>query len=86
MKKKTRDFVNSVEFEFVDSRIRRYQMGYIKLACPVTHVWYLKCLPSYIPKLKTVVPFNRIGMPGFDMSLSRSNMKLRIMGVFNTPK
>nr|BBN86494.1 DNA-directed RNA polymerase beta' chain [Dendrobium hancockii] len=34
--------------EFVDSRIRRYQMGYIKLTCPVTHVWYLKRLPSYI--------------------------------------
>nr|ATL60340.1 RNA polymerase beta' subunit [Cubanola domingensis] len=37
--------------EFVDSRIRRYQMGYIKLACPVTHVWYLKRLPSYIANL-----------------------------------
>lgn len=37
--------------EFVDSQIRRYQMGYIKLACPVTHVWYLKCLPSYIANL-----------------------------------
>nr|YP_009916901.1 RNA polymerase beta [Primula pellucida]ASM92032.1 RNA polymerase beta [Primula pellucida] len=36
---------------FVDSRIRRYQMGYIKLACPVTHVWYLKRLPSYIANL-----------------------------------
>nr|WAN79799.1 RNA polymerase beta' subunit [Paphiopedilum victoria-mariae] len=37
--------------EFVDSQIRRYKMGYIKLACPVTHVWYLKCLPSYIANL-----------------------------------
>ena len=35
-----------VEFEY--SRIRRYQMGYIKLACPITHVWYLKRLPSSI--------------------------------------
>jgi len=34
--------------KFVDSRIRRYQMGYIKLACPLTHVWYLKGFPSYI--------------------------------------
>ncbi|CAN6454435.1 unnamed protein product [Victoria cruziana] len=34
--------------EYVDSPIRRYQMGYIKLACLVTHVWYLKRLPSYI--------------------------------------
>lgn len=30
---------------FGNSRIRRYQIGYIKLACPVTHVWYLKRLP-----------------------------------------
>nr|YP_009936413.1 RNA polymerase beta' subunit [Cephalantheropsis obcordata]YP_010980043.1 RNA polymerase beta' subunit [Cephalantheropsis halconensis]QNT10952.1 RNA polymerase beta' subunit [Cephalantheropsis obcordata]WOC84394.1 RNA polymerase beta' subunit [Cephalantheropsis halconensis] len=37
--------------EFVDSRVRRYQMGYIKLTCPVTHVWYLKRLPSYIANL-----------------------------------
>nr|UDP56403.1 RNA polymerase beta' subunit [Eucommia ulmoides] len=37
--------------ELVDSQIRRYQMGYIKLACPVTHVWYLKRLPSYIANL-----------------------------------
>ncbi|KAG5576162.1 hypothetical protein H5410_056296 [Solanum commersonii] len=26
-------------------------MGYIKLACPRTHVWYLKHLPSYIANL-----------------------------------
>nr|QXE46007.1 RNA polymerase beta' subunit [Gonocarpus micranthus] len=36
---------------FVDSRVRRYQMGYIKLTCPITHVWYLKRLPSYIANL-----------------------------------
>ena len=27
-----------------------------------------------------------LGCPGSDMSLGKSNMKLRIMGVFNTPK
>ncbi|CAN6455227.1 unnamed protein product [Victoria cruziana] len=37
--------------EYVDSRIRRYQMEYIKLARPVTHVWYLKRIPSYIANL-----------------------------------
>ena len=26
-------------------------MGYIKLACLVTHAWYLKRLPSYIANL-----------------------------------
>ncbi|PHT94641.1 DNA-directed RNA polymerase subunit beta' [Capsicum annuum] len=44
-------FCEQCGVEFVDSRIRRYQMGYIKLACPVTHVWYLKCIPSYITNL-----------------------------------
>nr|YP_009739256.1 RNA polymerase beta [Hyacinthoides non-scripta]QIC20074.1 RNA polymerase beta' subunit [Hyacinthoides non-scripta] len=44
-------FCEECGVEFVDSRIRRYQMGYIKLACPVTHVWYLKRLPSYIANL-----------------------------------
>nr|QXI89058.1 RNA polymerase beta' subunit [Sinogentiana souliei] len=44
-------FCEQCGVEFVDSRIRRYQMGYIKLARPVTHVWYLKRLPSYIANL-----------------------------------
>nr|YP_009912241.1 RNA polymerase beta' subunit [Fulcaldea stuessyi]QLD96760.1 RNA polymerase beta' subunit [Fulcaldea stuessyi] len=44
-------FCEQCGVEFVDSRIRRYQMGYIKLECPVTHVWYLKRLPSYIANL-----------------------------------
>nr|QHE64439.1 RNA polymerase beta' subunit [Coffea humilis] len=44
-------FCEQCGVQFVDSRIRRYQMGYIKLACPVTHVWYLKRLPSYIANL-----------------------------------
>nr|YP_009409883.1 RNA polymerase beta' subunit [Cressa cretica]ASJ65081.1 RNA polymerase beta' subunit [Cressa cretica] len=45
------NFCEQCGVEFVDSRIRRYQMGYIKFACPVTHVWYLKRLPSYIANL-----------------------------------
>ncbi|KAK8325453.1 hypothetical protein V6Z12_A11G052800 [Gossypium hirsutum] len=44
-------FCEQCGVEFVDSQIQRYQMGYIKLACPVTHVWYLKRLPSYIANL-----------------------------------
>nr|WAR64425.1 RNA polymerase beta subunit [Cirsium souliei] len=44
-------FCEQCGVEFVDSRIRRYQMGYIKLAYPVMHVWYLKRLPSYIVNL-----------------------------------
>nr|YP_010567922.1 RNA polymerase beta' subunit [Dracocephalum rupestre]UZC55693.1 RNA polymerase beta' subunit [Dracocephalum rupestre] len=50
-KKENLNFCEQCGVEFVDSRIRRYQMGYIKLACPVTHVWYLKRLPSYIANL-----------------------------------
>nr|YP_009867950.1 RNA polymerase beta' subunit [Pterocarpus marsupium]YP_009868035.1 RNA polymerase beta' subunit [Pterocarpus pedatus]YP_009868205.1 RNA polymerase beta' subunit [Pterocarpus macrocarpus]YP_009868290.1 RNA polymerase beta' subunit [Pterocarpus santalinus]QKG62345.1 RNA polymerase beta' subunit [Pterocarpus marsupium]QKG62430.1 RNA polymerase beta' subunit [Pterocarpus pedatus]QKG62600.1 RNA polymerase beta' subunit [Pterocarpus macrocarpus]QKG62685.1 RNA polymerase beta' subunit [Pterocarp len=50
-KKDNQKFCEQCGVEFVDSRIRRYQMGYIKLACPVTHVWYLKRLPSYIANL-----------------------------------
>jgi DNA-directed RNA polymerase subunit beta' len=34
--------------EVTESRVRRHRMGFIKLAAPVTHVWYLKGIPSYI--------------------------------------
>lgn len=37
--------------DFIESRIRRYRMGYIELACSVTHVWYSKRLPSCIANL-----------------------------------
>nr|YP_010039889.1 RNA polymerase beta' subunit [Mucuna pruriens]QOY46363.1 RNA polymerase beta' subunit [Mucuna pruriens] len=50
-KKDDPKFCEQCGVEFIDSRIRRYQMGYIKLACLVTHVWYLKRLPSYIANL-----------------------------------
>nr|YP_010964766.1 RNA polymerase beta' subunit [Hedysarum xizangense]WNM89421.1 RNA polymerase beta' subunit [Hedysarum xizangense] len=50
-KKDQPQFCKECGVEFVDARIRRYQMGYIKLACAVTHVWYLKRLPSYIANL-----------------------------------
>ena len=37
--------------EVVESKVRRHRMGYVQLAAPVTHVWYLKSLPSYIAVL-----------------------------------
>ncbi len=37
------------DVQFTDSRIRRYRLGYIELASPVTHIWYLKGRPSFIP-------------------------------------
>nr|BBF90895.1 RNA polymerase beta subunit-1 [Lagarostrobos franklinii] len=44
-------FCKQCGIELVDSRIRRYRMGYIKLACPVVHIWYFKRRPSYIANL-----------------------------------
>lgn len=37
--------------EIIESKVRRHRMGYIKLAAPVTHIWYLKGIPSYISVL-----------------------------------
>jgi len=37
--------------EVTESRVRRHRMGYIRLAAPVTHVWYLKGIPSYMATL-----------------------------------
>nr|YP_010015988.1 RNA polymerase beta' subunit [Cypripedium subtropicum]QOI72962.1 RNA polymerase beta' subunit [Cypripedium subtropicum] len=72
--------------EFVDSRIRRYQMGYIKLACPVTHVWYLKRLPSYIANLLDKPLRELEGLVYCDFSFARSIAKkptfLRLRGSF----
>ncbi len=34
--------------EVTESRVRRHRMGFIKLAAPVSHVWYLKGIPSYL--------------------------------------
>nr|QWC54598.1 RNA polymerase beta' subunit [Bulbophyllum pingnanense] len=72
--------------EFVDSRIRRYQMGYIKLTCPVTHVWYLKRLPSYIANLLDKPLRELEGLVYCDFSFARSITKkptfLRLRGSF----
>jgi DNA-directed RNA polymerase subunit beta' len=45
--------------EVTESRVRRHRMGYIDLISPVTHVWYLKGMPSYLSlilrrRLKTI--------------------------------
>lgn len=34
--------------EVTDSKVRRHRMGHIRLATPVTHIWFLKGIPSYI--------------------------------------
>nr|QUI77208.1 RNA polymerase beta' subunit [Actinidia cylindrica var. cylindrica] len=79
-------FCEQCGVEFVDSRIRRYQMGYIKLACPVTHVWYLKRLPSYIANLLDKPLKELEGLVYCDFSFARPVAKkptfLRLRGSF----
>jgi|TARA_B110000971_G_scaffold83273_1_gene85364 DNA-directed RNA polymerase beta' subunit len=36
------------QVEITESSVRRYRMGFIKLAAPVVHIWYLKSIPSYL--------------------------------------
>nr|UNS16410.1 RNA polymerase beta' subunit [Euphorbia crotonoides] len=84
--KEDRKFCEQCGVEFVDSRIRRYQMGYIKLACPVTHVWYLKRLPSYIANLLDKPLKELEGLVYCDFSFARPIAKkptfLRLRGSF----
>lgn len=46
-----RFFCPECDVEYTWSVMRRYQLGYIKLNAPVTHVWYVKGNPSYISLL-----------------------------------
>ena len=34
--------------EVTDAKVRRQRMGHIKLAAPVSHIWFLKGIPSYL--------------------------------------
>lgn len=43
-----RKFCPTCDVEYTWSVIRRYQLGYIQLVSPVTHIWYLKGMPSYL--------------------------------------
>tara|TARA_B100000780_G_scaffold233999_1_gene174294 strand:+ start:6563 stop:8392 length:1830 start_codon:yes stop_codon:yes gene_type:complete len=37
--------------EVIESKVRRHRMGFIELASPITHVWYVKARPSKIALL-----------------------------------
>nr|YP_010411738.1 RNA polymerase beta' subunit [Lophophora diffusa]URP30832.1 RNA polymerase beta' subunit [Lophophora diffusa] len=84
--KKDKQFCEECGVEFVNSRVRRYQMGYIKLACPVTHVWYLKRLPSYIANFLDKPLKELEGLVYGDFSFARPIVKkptfLRLRGLF----
>lgn len=44
----SRSFCPTCDVEYTWSILRRYQLGYIKLNAPVTHLWYFKTNPSYL--------------------------------------
>lgn len=52
--------------EVTEAKVRRVRMGYIDLAAPVTHIWFLKGIPSYLAlilnttlkELEQVIYFN----------------------------
>ena len=44
----SRQFCKKCDVEYTWSVIRRYQLGYLQLVSPVTHIWYLKGNPSYL--------------------------------------
>jgi DNA-directed RNA polymerase beta' subunit len=46
--RKLRKFCPDCDVEYTWSVVRRYQLGYIKLISPVTHIWFLKGTPSYL--------------------------------------
>nr|AWI68206.1 beta subunit of RNA polymerase [Pediastrum angulosum] len=44
-------FCTNCDVEYTWSVIRRYQLGYINLISPVSHIWFLKANPSYLSLL-----------------------------------
>lgn len=42
--------------EVTQSRVRRDRMGHIELAAPVSHIWFLKSLPSRISIMLDIMP------------------------------
>jgi len=82
--------------EVTESRVRRHRMGFIKLAASVTHVWYLKGIPSYMATLldiplrdvEQIVYFNAYVVlnPGIQSEVdgvivSVNSQEIRIRGV-----
>ena len=74
--RKLRKFCPNCDVEHTWSVIRRYQLGYIKLNSPVTHVWFLKGTPSYLSILLDIKKRNLqsivYGTETFTLELSDS--------------
>jgi len=74
--------------EVTESRVRRHRMGYIHLAAPVAHVWYLKGIPSYIlldmplRDVEQIVYFNAyvVLAPAMLRLFTTNNCSVRISG------
>nr|YP_010716114.1 RNA polymerase beta' subunit [Crepidomanes latealatum]WDE75849.1 RNA polymerase beta' subunit [Crepidomanes latealatum] len=81
------NFCKHCGVEFTDSRVRRHRMGYIRLACPVAHVWFLKRLPSYIGNLLARPVKELESLVYCDLFLARPVVEkptlLRLRGLFN---
>ena len=52
--------------EVIQSRVRRERMGHIELATPVSHIWFLKSLPSKIGNLLDITLKNMEKVLYFD--------------------
>ena len=37
--------------DITHAHVRRERMGHISLSVPISHIWFLKCIPSYMAKL-----------------------------------
>ena len=75
-----------------DSRVRRHRMGYIELIYPVSHLWYVKGVPSYVALLLDVdrdnlrtslysyveADFIRTSLENLDLSYELDLMKLEL--------
>jgi DNA-directed RNA polymerase subunit beta' len=82
------------DVEVTESRVRRHRMGFIELLSPVTHVWYLKGIPSYLSlflkrKLKIleeVIYFNsslNIGTSKIKNLKTNNNIEANLLNISN---
>ena len=56
--------------EVTEKKVRRHRMGHIELVSSVTHVWYLKGIPSYLSLLLKMRLRTLNGDPGSSPSIS----------------